>query len=230
MAGLPLKGIFLPGHCPRISIVLPQNGKRIIASHASRRCRCIHLPTDRSDLMAGRDYGVLSPSPWRLADLSTNHAFLKDCVGWGGMPLHMVEQDIAPGSLTLHADRGISMRSKSVAELLIDLQVGKSHSRPYVSEGALRVYHFDRFPYALIYAEDSTYGPANTRRRAPRPRTGLLGQSQLNQTAKRHCSALRQRFQPLGRPRNPPRLCHSPASRSLRPRPTAWEAAAAART
>jgi DNA-binding transcriptional LysR family regulator len=55
--------------------------------------------TDRSDLMAGRDYGVVSPHSWRLADLSTKHAFLKDGLGWGGMPLHMVEQDIADGTL-----------------------------------------------------------------------------------------------------------------------------------
>ena len=57
--------------------------------------------TDRSNLMAGRDYGVLSPSTWRLADLSTKHAFLKDCVGWGGMPLHMVEKDIVSGTLVV---------------------------------------------------------------------------------------------------------------------------------
>jgi DNA-binding transcriptional LysR family regulator len=55
--------------------------------------------TDRSELLAGRDYGVISPQTWRLADLSTKHAFLKDGLGWGGMPLHMVEQDIADGSL-----------------------------------------------------------------------------------------------------------------------------------
>jgi len=55
--------------------------------------------TDRSDLMAGRDYGVVSPSTWRLADLSTKHAFLKDGLGWGGMPRHMVERDIASGTL-----------------------------------------------------------------------------------------------------------------------------------
>ena len=57
--------------------------------------------TDRSELMAGRDYGVLSPSTWRLADLSTKYAFLKDCVGWGSMPLHMVAQDIAAGTLVV---------------------------------------------------------------------------------------------------------------------------------
>jgi DNA-binding transcriptional LysR family regulator len=57
--------------------------------------------TDRSDLTAGRDFGVASPSTWRLADLSTKYAFLKDCVGWGGMPLHMVEKDIAAGILVV---------------------------------------------------------------------------------------------------------------------------------
>jgi len=36
--------------------------------------------TDRSDLTAGRDFAVASPSTWRLADLSTKYAFLKDCV------------------------------------------------------------------------------------------------------------------------------------------------------
>ena len=40
---------------------------------------------------------------------------------------------IAPGQLTLHADRGTSMRSKPVALLLADLGVTKTHSRPHVS-------------------------------------------------------------------------------------------------
>lgn len=57
--------------------------------------------TDRSSLSAGRDFGVASPSTWRLADLSTKYALLKDCVGWGGMPLHMVEKDIADGTLVV---------------------------------------------------------------------------------------------------------------------------------
>jgi putative transposase len=46
----------------------------------------------------------------------------------------VAKQGIAPGMLTLHADRGTSMRSKVVAELLVDLEVAKSHSRPYVSD------------------------------------------------------------------------------------------------
>ena len=43
------------------------------------------------------------------------------------------KQGIGPGQLTIHADRGSSMRSKSVALLLADLGVTKTHSRPHVS-------------------------------------------------------------------------------------------------
>jgi putative transposase len=39
-------------------------------------------------------------------------------------------QQIAPGTLTIHADRGSSMTSKPVAVLLSDLKIGRTHSRP----------------------------------------------------------------------------------------------------
>ncbi len=42
-------------------------------------------------------------------------------------------QGIKPGELTIHADRGSAMRSGEVAELLANLGVEKSHSRPYCS-------------------------------------------------------------------------------------------------
>jgi putative transposase len=41
--------------------------------------------------------------------------------------------DVPPGQLTLHADRGPSMKAKATALLLADLGVTKSHSRPYTS-------------------------------------------------------------------------------------------------
>lgn len=44
------------------------------------------------------------------------------------------KQAIAPDQLTLHADRGSSMKSKTVAFLLADLGVTKSHSRPHISD------------------------------------------------------------------------------------------------
>jgi len=42
-------------------------------------------------------------------------------------------QGIDRGQLTIHADRGSSMTSKTVAQLLVDLGVTRTHSRPHVS-------------------------------------------------------------------------------------------------
>lgn len=42
-------------------------------------------------------------------------------------------QGIQRGQLTIHADRGSAMTSKCVAQLLSDLGVEKTHSRPHVS-------------------------------------------------------------------------------------------------
>jgi len=44
------------------------------------------------------------------------------------------KQAVAPGQLTIHADRGSSMTSKPVAFLLADLGITKTHSRPHVSD------------------------------------------------------------------------------------------------
>jgi putative transposase len=44
-----------------------------------------------------------------------------------------LKQQIDPDQLTLHADRGPSMRSKTVAQLLADLGIAKTHSRPYTA-------------------------------------------------------------------------------------------------
>jgi hypothetical protein len=55
----------------------------------------------------------------------TRRAFIADTLD---------KENIAPGTLTLHAERSTSMRSKGVAALLIDLDVAKTHSRPHVSD------------------------------------------------------------------------------------------------
>jgi putative transposase len=44
-----------------------------------------------------------------------------------------LKQGIGPHQLTIHADRGAPMRSKLVAELMADLSIDASHSRPRVS-------------------------------------------------------------------------------------------------
>lgn len=55
--------------------------------------------TDRSPLTRGRDFSVLSPRTWRLADLGAKHALLLEGIGWGNMPRHVVADDLAAGRL-----------------------------------------------------------------------------------------------------------------------------------
>ena len=74
------------------------------------------------------------------------------------------KQGIVHGQLTIHADRGPSMRSKPVAHLLADLGVTKTHSRPYTSndnpysEANFRtVKHYPDFPDRFGSVQDSRH-------------------------------------------------------------------------
>ncbi|WP_347304454.1 LysR family transcriptional regulator [Croceibacterium sp. TMG7-5b_MA50] len=55
--------------------------------------------TDRSPLTDGRDFAVLSPRTWRLADLGAKHQLLREGIGWGNMPLPLIEPDLVAGTL-----------------------------------------------------------------------------------------------------------------------------------
>jgi DNA-binding transcriptional LysR family regulator len=66
---------------------------RVLAQHRQL------VLTDRSVLSQGKEFGVFSPNTWRLADLGAKHAFLRAGLGWGGMPLGVVETDLEDGSL-----------------------------------------------------------------------------------------------------------------------------------
>lgn len=55
--------------------------------------------TDRSKLTEGQDFGVISMKSWRLADLGAKHALLLAGVGWGNMPVAMVQGDLDAGRL-----------------------------------------------------------------------------------------------------------------------------------
>ena len=92
------------GDLPLVAVAAADHPLAALGRRIPRRELAKHVQlvlTDRSDLTAGRDFAVASPSNWRLADLSTKHAFLKEGVGWGGMPLHLVEEDIAAGRLVI---------------------------------------------------------------------------------------------------------------------------------
>lgn len=90
------------GEIPLVTVAAVSHPLAAVSGRIPQRELAQHVQlvlTDRSDLMAGQDHGVQSPLTWRLADLSTKLAFIQDGVGWGSMPLHMVEPGLAGGSL-----------------------------------------------------------------------------------------------------------------------------------
>ena len=130
---------------------------RILAQNdqvRERRNQLCHPPYRKPELLATAPNQVwswditklLGPAKWTyfylyvLLDIYSRYV-----VGW--MVAHresaelaqklieeaFVRQGVAPGQLTIHADRGTSMKSKPVALLLSDLGVTKTHSRPYTS-------------------------------------------------------------------------------------------------
>lgn len=87
---------------PSVLVAAPGHALAKKSGALSRAALSKHVQlvlTDRSALTAGRQFGVMSPQVWRLADLGAKHAFLRAGLGWGSMPLHMVEHDLASGSL-----------------------------------------------------------------------------------------------------------------------------------
>jgi len=64
------------------------------------------------------------------------------------------QQQITREQLTIHADRGIPMRSKPVAFLLADLGVTKTHNRPYTStDNPYSEAHFKTLKYRPEFPE-----------------------------------------------------------------------------
>ena len=55
--------------------------------------------TDRSDAQHDRELGLLSSRTWLLAHLGAKLAFLRAGLGFGGLPMHVVEADLASGAL-----------------------------------------------------------------------------------------------------------------------------------
>lgn len=55
--------------------------------------------TDRSSLTEGVEFSVRSTHTWRLADLGAKHALLREGIGWGNMPMHLIEGDLQAGTL-----------------------------------------------------------------------------------------------------------------------------------
>src|SRR6202051_4637490 len=76
---------------------LANHGARIPAAILSEHIQLVHA--DPSDLSRPGGFGLLSPRVWRLSHLGAKLAFLRAGLGFGLMPLHMIEADLASGAL-----------------------------------------------------------------------------------------------------------------------------------
>src|SRR4051794_11464400 len=141
-----------------------------------RRAQLAHPPYQVPELRAERPNEVyswditklLGPAKWTYYYLYVIlDVFSRYAVGWtvqhresSEVAKHLIaqtvaQQQIAPGTLTVHADRGSSMTSKPVAFLLADLGVTKTHNRPYTSADN---------PYSEAQFKTLKYRPAFPRR------------------------------------------------------------------
>lgn len=55
--------------------------------------------SDLSERTRGRDYGVFAYRTWRLTDVRTKHALMREGLGWGGLPRWLAADDLASGRL-----------------------------------------------------------------------------------------------------------------------------------
>jgi transposase InsO family protein len=167
---------------------------RLLASHGScreRRLQLTHPAYTKPELLAVAPNQVWSwditklkgPAKWTCLHLYVIlDIFSRHVVGWLVAERESAElaeqliaqtvarQDVERGMLTLHADRGASMRSKPVAALLVDLDIAKSHSRPHVS---------DDNPYSQVAVQDDEVparlpGALRLHRRCTRALPGVL--------------------------------------------------------
>lgn len=136
----------------------PRTMYRILAERdqlRERRAQRIHPKYERPELMASAPNQVWS---WDISRLRTLvkwrylylyvilDIFSRLVVGWmiaehenSALAKKLIEESIdthgvEPGSLVLHADRGTQMTSKTLAQLMADLDVTASFSRPHVSD------------------------------------------------------------------------------------------------
>jgi putative transposase len=151
---------------------------RVLAENAEvreRRAQLRHPEYKKPELLATAPNQVWSwditklhgPVKWSHFHLYVLIDIFSRCVvGWmvaSKEAAHLAEklisdtcarQEIKPGQLGIHADRGSSMMSKTVALLYADLGVSKSHSRPHVSnDNPFSEAHFKTLKYRPDFPE-----------------------------------------------------------------------------
>jgi DNA-binding transcriptional LysR family regulator len=88
-----------------VSIVAVASPRHPLASHLgpiptavlAEHIQLIH--TDRPDFLRAREFGPVSPRAWFISHLADKQAFLRSGLGFGSLPLPLVEADLASGAL-----------------------------------------------------------------------------------------------------------------------------------
>ncbi|MBS3666655.1 LysR family transcriptional regulator [Vreelandella boliviensis] len=72
---------------------------------------------DPSTLTHGREYDVLSTGTWRVGDNSTKHSLICAGIGWGNLPLWLIERDLLEGRLVRIPAAEFGYEGESVARM-----------------------------------------------------------------------------------------------------------------
>lgn len=91
---------------------LARHRKPIPMAALSAHIQLVH--TDVSDRARGSG-SVLSQRMWRLSHLGAKHAFLRAGFGFGSLPMHLVEHDLATGALVQIAIEDLAPEDQTVA-------------------------------------------------------------------------------------------------------------------
>jgi putative transposase len=140
-----------------IYLCSPATMHRLLAKNGSssdRRAQRTHPARKRPELLAARPNEIWSWDITKLRGPTRGHfydlyvildIFSRYVLNWlvaahedAELAKEFIEdaivtQGITRDTLTIHADRGGAMRSKPVSQLMVDLGVVRSHSRPHVS-------------------------------------------------------------------------------------------------
>jgi len=101
---VPFATVVAPGHAlARSRGIIPMSK---VAQHVQL------VLTDRTPVTEGKNFGVLSPLTWKLADMGAKRAFLRAGFGWGHMPVPMVQDDLKDGSLVKIRIEGFPVRAQ----------------------------------------------------------------------------------------------------------------------
>jgi putative transposase len=128
--------------------ILSRHGQNVIRRQSAPRvyAKPELLATHPNELWSWDITRLKGPVKWTYFYLyKVLDVFSRYVVGWmvayresAGLAQDLIaeacrKQEIVPGTLTIHADNGSPMKAVTFAQLLTDLGVAKSHSRPSVS-------------------------------------------------------------------------------------------------